>query len=213
MDLQLKPRAISGVNVVGLLTLIKREVDRFATVYLQTIIAPMVTTLLFYAIFALAFGGIAREVGGVPFLKFLAPGLIMMTMVQNAFANASSSMIIAKIQGNIVDLLMPPLSSVELMVGFLIGAVLRGLAVGFATSLAVYVFVPFTVHAFWVVMAFGILGSLMLGALGLAAGIWAEKFDHIATVTNFIVTPLTFFIGDVLFYAESARDVAIDYGL
>ena len=195
MDLHLKPREIGPINWVGLLTLIQREVNRFRVVYIQTILAPMVTTLLFYAIFTLAFGGMAREVNGISFLKFLAPGLIMMTMVQNAFANSSSSIIIAKIQGNIVDLLMPPLSNVELMVGFLVGSVLRGLVVGLATSIAMYVFVPFELYSLWVVVVFGFLGSLMLGALGLATGIWADKFDHVASVTNFIVTPLTFLSG------------------
>ena len=113
-----EPRKIGAVNWVGLLTLIKREIDRFTSIYVQTILAPVVTTLLYCVVFALAFGGIAREVEGIPFLNFLAPGLIMMTMVQNAFANVSSSMVIAKYQGSIVDVLMPPLSNVELMTGF-----------------------------------------------------------------------------------------------
>ena len=195
MDLHLKPRKIGRVNVVGLSTLIKREVSRFAGIYIQTILAPVVTTLLFYAVFALAFGGAAREIDGVPFLKFLAPGLIMMTMVQNAFANSSSSMVISKIQGSIVDVLMPPLSHVELMTGFLVGAVVRGVSVGLATSLVMSVFVPMSIHSLGLILLFGFLGSLMLGALGLAGGIWSEKFDHISAVTNFIVTPLTFLSG------------------
>src|SRR5690606_29520486 len=132
-----EPRIISGINYVGLYTLIKREVGRFAGVYMQTIFAPMVTTLLFYAVFALAFGGITRKIGEIAFLDFLAPGLIMMAMIQNAFANTSSSVMIAKLQGNIVDIIMPPLSDAELVTGFLVGGVLRGLAVGITTSLAV----------------------------------------------------------------------------
>lgn len=191
----LKPRHIPGVNWVGLGTLISKEVGRFVNVYMQTIVAPVVTTLLFYTIFALAFGGIARHVGEVPFLEFLAPGLIMMTMVQNAFANTSSSVVISKVQGNIVDVLMPPLSPLEILVGYITGSVLRGLTVGVVTASVVGLFVHLPVANFLVIFAFAFLGTMMLGALGLVAGIWSEKFDHIAAVTNFIVTPLTFLSG------------------
>lgn len=186
---------IHFMNAVGLYTLIKREVDRFVSVYLQTIVAPVVTTLLFYTIFALAFGGIAREVNGVPFLEFLAPGLIMMGMVQNAFANTSSSMVISKIQGNIVDILLPPLSAFELYIGFTIGAVLRGLVVGVVTGIVMNFFVPLNIASLGLVIIYAVLGTMLLGSLGLAAGIWSDKFDHIAAVTNFIVTPLTFLSG------------------
>jgi ABC-2 type transport system permease protein len=182
-------------NVIGLQTLIKREVDRFLNVYTQTIVAPVITTLRFYTIFALAFGGVARQVGDVPFLEFLAPGLIMMTMVQNAFANTSSSIVISKVQGSIIDVLMPPLSDLEIYIGFTVGALLRGLLVGFVTSAVVAFFVPMHVHSVATIVIFAILGNVMLGSLGLAAGIWSEKFDHIAAVTNFIVTPMTFLSG------------------
>ncbi len=194
-EFSLTPKRIGKLNAIGLFTLIKREVDRFINVYMQTLVAPVVTTLLFYTIFALAFGGVAREVGDVPFLEFLAPGLIMMTMVQNAFANTSSSMVISKVQGNIVDILLPPLSDLELYLGFTIGAVLRGLFVGSVTACVVAFFVPISVHSWGFVIGFAVLGNLMLGSLGLAAGIWSEKFDHMAAVTNFIVTPLTFLSG------------------
>ena len=177
------------------MTLIKREVGRFLNVYTQTIVAPAVTTLLFYAIFALAFGGIKRQVGEVPYMEFLAPGLVLMTMVQNAFANTSSSLVISKVQGNIVDVLMPPLSALELYIGFVTGSVLRGLCVGVVTVIVISFFVPLHIHAPLVILAYAFLGTLMLGTLGLAAGIWSEKFDHIAAVTNFIVTPLTFLSG------------------
>lgn len=190
-----EPLRIHTVNTIGLLTLIKREVDRFVNVYLQTIIAPVITTLLFYTIFALAFGGVARQVGDVPFLQFLAPGLIMMTMVQNAFANTSSSMVISKVQGNIVDILLPPLSAAEIYIGFTVGAIIRGLCVGLVTGIAVSFFVPVTISSWLLVLVYAVLGTMLLGSLGLAAGIWSEKFDHIAAVTNFIVTPLTFLSG------------------
>lgn len=188
-------RYIGRVNWIGLGTLVKREVGRFVKVYSQTIIAPVVTTLLFYTVFALAFGGIAREVNGVPFLQFLAPGLIMMTMAQNAFANTSSSLIIAKIQGNIIDVLMPPLSSMEIFLGFLIGGVARGLCVGFVGIVIISLFVELPVDSLLVVCVFAVLGTMMMAIMGIMAGVWAEKFDHIAAFTNFFVTPLTFLSG------------------
>jgi ABC-2 type transport system permease protein len=191
----LTPRRIHAINTIGLQTLVQREVGRFLNVYTQTIIAPVVTTLLFYAVFALAFGGITRTVGDIPFLQFLAPGLMMMTMAQNSFANTSSSLVISKVQGNIVDVLMPPLSAGELMTGYITGSVLRGLCVGCVTCLAVQFFVPLPFHNIAVIVAFAVLGTMMLGTLGLAAGIWSEKFDHIAAVSNFIVTQLTFLSG------------------
>ena len=190
-----QPRVIKGFNTVGLWTLIEREVGRFLSVHMQTIVAPVVTTLLYYTIFALAFGGIARTMGDMPFLQFLAPGLIMMTMVQNSFSNSSSSLIIAKVQGNIVDVLLPPLSDLELFIGFTTGAVMRGLAVGIATGVVLYFFAPLHVVSWPLVIIFTLLGNMMLGILGLAAGIWSEKFDHMATVSNFIITPLTFLSG------------------
>ncbi len=191
----LNPQRIEGINKIGLYTLAAREVGRFLNVYTQTIIAPMVTTLLFYAVFALAFGGLQREIGGMPYLDFLAPGLLMMTMVQNAFANTSSSIVIAKVQGNIVDVLMPPLSPGELFTGYIIGGVVRGLLVGLSTGIIVYLFVDVHIHSLWMIVAFGILGTMLLSSIGLAAGIWSDKFDHIAAVTNFLVTPLTFLSG------------------
>ena len=208
----LNPRKINGVNVVGLKTLIGKEVGRFINVYTQTIVAPVVTTLLFYAVFALAFGGLTRTIGNVGYMVFLAPGLIMMTMVQNAFANTSSSMVIAKVQGNIVDILMPPLSPLELYLGFVIGGVLRGLMVGVVVAAVVYLFVGLDIHSLFYIFAYAFLGNMMLASIGLAAGVWSQKFDHIAAVTNFIVTPLTFLSGT--FYSITQlpdvwRDIAL----
>lgn len=189
------PRIIGRFNWVGLKTLVSREVGRFLNVYTQTIVAPVITTLLYYAIFALAFGGIAKHIGDVPFLTFLAPGLIMMTMVQNAFANTSSSIVISKVQGNIVDVLMPPLSELEILAGYLLGAIFRGIVVGAVTGAVVMFFVPLQIHSPLAIIVFAILGTTMLSALGLAGGIWSEKFDHIAAITNFVVTPMTFLSG------------------
>jgi ABC-2 type transport system permease protein len=189
------PRTIGAVNWVGLWSLYRKEVQRFVKVFTQTVAAPVVTTLLFYAIFALALGGIVRMAGDVPFLHFLAPGLMMMAMMQNAFANTSSSVMIAKIQGNIVDVLMTPLSSAELAVAYVGGGITRGLLVGLVTWLAIIPFVPVGVHDPVFILYHGIAASMLLSLLGMMGGIWAEKFDHIAAVTNFVVTPLAFLSG------------------
>jgi ABC-2 type transport system permease protein len=191
----LRPRMIKGVNWIGLKTLIGKEVGRFLNVYTQTIVAPVITTLLFYAVFALAFGGVTRTIGGLPYMVFLAPGLVMMTMVQNAFANTSSSLVIAKVAENIVDILMPPLSAAEIYWGYIIGGIMRGFCVGIAVLIVVYLFVGIEIHSVTHILVFAFLGNMLLSTIGLAAGIWSQKFDHIAAVTNFLVTPLTFLSG------------------
>jgi len=205
-------RRIGVVNWLGLWTLYVREVRRFIKVYTQTIAAPVVTTLLFLAIFLLALGGQARMVGGVSYVEFLAPGLIMMAMVQNAFANTSSSLMIAKIQGSIVDVLMPPLSPGELVWGFALGGVTRGLVVGIVVAAVIAVFVPLHVYDFGLTVFHAAAASLCLSVLGVIGAIWADKFDHIAAVTNFIVTPLSFLSGT--FYSIDVlpgmwRDIAL----
>ncbi len=190
-----RPRRIRYVNWTGLFTLVKKEVERFFNVYTQTLVAPVVTTLLFYAVFSLAFGGGERQYGDLPYMVFLAPGLLMMTMSQNAFANTSSSLVIAKVQGNIVDVLLPPISSGELLAGYLFGGLVRGLAVGFVSAVALSFFVHIGFHSVLAITGFAVLGTYMLSVMGIAAGLWSDKFDHMAAVTNFIVTPLTFLSG------------------
>ncbi|MCH8155527.1 MAG: ABC transporter permease, partial [Proteobacteria bacterium] len=140
------PRAIGAVNWRGLWTLYSKEVRRFVSVFTQTLLAPMVTTLLFLAIFTLALGGAGRVVEGVDFVRFLAPGLIMMSLMQNAFANTSSSIVMAKVQGNIVDVLMPPISPGELTFCYALAGATRGVIVGAVTSLAMWAFVPLQIH-------------------------------------------------------------------
>lgn len=190
-----QPRTYGAVNWLGFWTLLSKEIRRFLKVYFQTILAPVVTTLLFLAVFALALGRVAAEVGGVPFVEFLVPGLVMMAMVQNAFANTSSSIIIAKVQGNIVDMLMPPLSAGEQTLAVALGGVARGVVVGLAVTLTMTLFVHIHVHAPLYIVFHAVAGSLMLSLLGMIGGIWADKFDHMAAVTNFIVTPLSFLSG------------------
>jgi len=193
------PRIVGGVNWIGLQTLIKKETGRFLKVHMQTVWAPVITTVLFYLVFSISFAGTGRGVEGVPYLTFLMPGLVMMGMSQNAFANTSSSLIIAKIQGSIVDILMPPLSNGELLTGLVIGGLLRGLAVGVASIIVLVPFAHLPIAHPWAIIAFAALGSLLMALVGILAGLWADKFDHIATVTNFIVMPLTMLSGT--FYA------------
>ena len=189
------PRVIGAVNWRGLWTLYVKEVQRFLNVFTQTLLAPMVVTLLFLAIFALALGGAGREVAGVDYIQFLAPGLIVMSLMQNAFANTSSSIVMGKIQGNIVDVLMPPLSASELNLAIAGGGVTRGLMVGLATGLAIWAFVPLDLHHPLAVLYFALNAAVMLALLGVVAGIWAERFEHIAGVTNFVIMPLSFLSG------------------
>ncbi len=183
------------LNLIGLRTLYLKEVRRFLKVPGQTLAAPVVTTLIFLLIFSLALGRGGRTVGEVPFLVFLAPGLIMMAIIQNAFANTSSSVLIAKIQGNIVDLLMPPLRPAELMFGLVAGGVTRGVLVALAVSLAMTPFVPLLPLHPGLIVFHAVGGALMLALLGLLGGIWAEKFDQMAALTNFVITPLSFLSG------------------
>ncbi len=195
---------LSGVNWGGLKTLYIKEVRRFFKVQLQTVWGPALTTLLYLAIFTIALGRGGRTVMGVHFADFLAPGLIVMAMLQNAFANASFSLLVGKIQGNIVDYLMPPLSTGELMAGLVGAAVTRAFFVGFAVWLAmalwpgVSVSVAHPLAAFW----FALMAALMLSFLGLITSLWAEKFDHAAAVTNFIIAPLSLLSGT--FYSVDA---------
>ena len=188
---------LEGVNWSGLGTLYIKEVWRFFKVQLQTVWAPSITTLLFLAIFTVALGRQGRMVMGVPFADFLAPGLIIMAMLQNAFANASFSLLVGKVQGNIVDYLMPPLSIGELIAGLVGASVTRAVLVGFAVWLAMLLWpgVSVEVRRPELVLLFGLLGSLMLSFFGLITSIWAEKFDHAAAVTNFVVTPLALLSG------------------
>ena len=193
---------LEGVNWGGLSTLYIKEVRRFFKVQLQTVWAPAITTLLYLAIFTVALGGGGRTVTvapGVafPFANFIAPGLIVMAMLQNAFANSSFSLLVGKIQGNIVDYLMPPLSIGELIAGLVGAAVTRAVLAGFAVWLAMLLWPGVSVHIRRpeLLLWFGLMGSLLLAFLGLLTSIWAEKFDHAAAVTNFVVTPLSLLSG------------------
>ncbi|RNJ63635.1 MAG: multidrug ABC transporter permease [Porphyrobacter sp. IPPAS B-1204] len=202
---------ITGVNRVGLYALYMKEVRRFLKVQTQTIWAPAFTTLLFLVIFTVALGREGREVLGVPFASFVAPGLIVMAMMQNAFANSSFSLLSGKMQGTIIDLLMPPLSPGELMAGILAAAVTRAILVGFTVALAMALWpsVSLGMAHPWAVAWFGLMGALLLATLGLATSIWAEKFDHNAAITNFIIAPLSLLSGT--FYVIENLDPAFQW--
>lgn len=183
-------------NLRGLWTLYLKEVRRFMKVPAQTLLAPVMTTLIFLAIFSVALAGRGRtEVNGVPFLIFLTPGLVMMAIIQNAFTNALSSLIISKVQGNIVDLLMPPLGPGELVLGLAAGSITRGLLIGLVTALVIAPFVPFEIAHPVLAFVYVMLASGVLSLLGVLGGLWAEKFDQSATLTNFVIQPLSFLSG------------------
>ena len=188
---------IHGLNRLGLWTLYMKEVRRFFKVQTQTIWAPAITTLLFLVIFSVAMGRGGRIVLGVNFATFVAPGLIVMGMMQNAFANSSFSLLVGKIQGTIVDYLMPPLSEAELMLGMVGAAVTRGVLVGFAVAgaMALWPGVSLAPAHIWAVVWFGLMGTLLMAFVGVISSIWAEKFDHNAAITNFVIQPLSLLSG------------------
>ncbi|PZO90395.1 MAG: multidrug ABC transporter permease [Sphingomonas sanxanigenens] len=189
--------SIKRVNWPGLVALYVKEVRRFFKVQLQTIWAPAVTNLLFLIIFTVALGGAGKTVLGHPFADFVAPGLIVMGMMQNAFANASFSLLVGKIQGTIVDYLMPPLSNAEVLAGLVGAAVTRAALVGLVlwTAMALWPGVHVTPRHPWAIFWFGLNGALFLATLGVMTSIWAEKFDHAATISNFVVAPLALLSG------------------
>ena len=188
-------------NYLSLFTLLKKEVLRFIKVGIQTVVGPAVSSLLFLAVFNLALGKSVQTINGISFANFIAPGLIMMTMLQNSFANAASSIGQAKSQGNIVDILMAPLSDFELTIGYVGGAIARGIICGIFTTLVICIFIPLSIHSYPALVFYAIMGCIMMGTLGTMVGVWADKWDQQQGITNFIVLPLTFLSGT--FYSIS----------
>ena len=187
------PRDVGTVNWWGAWELYLKEIRRFSKVATQTVVAPMVTTVLFLIIFTFAFD--RPPIAGFPFNDFLVPGLVMMAIVQNSFANTSSSILISKVQGNIIDVLMPPLSAMEISIAWTLGAVTRGLSVGIAALLAMSFFAEIHVFSVFHIIYHAITGAVFMSCAGIIAAIWADKFDHMSAITNFVVTPLTFLSG------------------
>ena len=188
-------------NYLCLFTLFKKEVLRFLKVGIQTVMGPAISSLLFLAVFSIALGRSVNQINNIDLGVFIAPGLIMMTMLQNSFANAASSIGQSKFQGNIVDVLMAPLSNYELTIGYILGSVARGLICGFVTYLCVIFFVPLDVHSYLALLFYSLMGCLIMGTMGVMVGIWADKWDQQQAITNFIVLPLTFLSGT--FYSIS----------
>lgn len=198
-------RRFGRFNALGVWTLYQKEVLRFLKVVTQTIVAPVITSLLFLFIFTVALAGSRSDINGIPFAAFMAPGLIMMQIIQNSFANTASSLLVSKIQGNVVDFLMPPLSAGELTLAFAAGGATRGVVVGIVAWVAMALYLTFVIEGagpyltsvanIWAILFFAVGASLMLSFIGVLAGMWAEKFDHMATVSNFIIMPAAFLSG------------------
>ena len=183
------------VNWIGFWTLYKKEVLRFLIVVIQTVISPLVTSLLFLLVLSVAIGNDRGEVLGFPFITFLAPGLIAMQVIQQAFSHSASSIMIGKIQGNIVDILYAPLTAGEITLATNLAACTRSVIIA-AVSIIVFGFiVDLAYHNFLYIIFFTFLGSFILSSIGIIVGLWAEKFDHMASATNFIIVPLSFLSG------------------
>ncbi len=200
-------RDFGAINTLGLWTLYTKEVQRFLKLWIQSIAAPAMISLLFLMVFSLVMGDRSRGTGDIPFLQFLAPGLIMMAVIQNSFQNSTTTLIVSKHQGNIFDVLMPPLTAGELMLGIALGGITRGLIVATVVGLVLFPFVHYSIGAPLVSLVFVILATSTLSIIGVMVGIWANKFDDVATMTNFIVTPLAFLSGT--FYSVERLPSAI----
>jgi len=187
------------MNWYACYTLFRKENTRWGKVWLQTVLAPVVTALMYLLVFGHVLEGRVEVFPGVSYSQFLIPGLLMMTVIQNAFANTSSSLIQSKVMGSIVFVLLPPFSALEMFLAYVSAAVVRGLAVGVGVYLLAVFYVDVPIDNIFVVLCFAILGSYTMGAIGLVAGMWAEKFDQIAAFQSFLIVPLTFLSG--VFYS------------
>ena len=182
-------------NWIGIWTLYKKEVLRFLIVAIQTVISPLVTSLLFLFVLSIAIGNERGEVLGFPFITFLAPGLIAMQVIQQAFSHSSSSIMIGKIQGNIVDVLYAPLTAGEITIAINLASCTRSIIIA-AFSIIIFNFIiDMQFYSFFYIFIFTFLGSFILSSTGIIIGLWSEKFDHMASATNFIIVPLSFLSG------------------
>ena len=184
-----------GINWVGVYSLYTKETLRFLTVFGQTIIGPIVTAILFLLVISLAIGNERSDVLGVPFIEFLAPGLIAMQVIQQAFSHSSSSLLMGKVMGNIVDLIGAPLSAGEVSLAIIFAAVTRALIISIVSIIIFSLIIEIEIKNYAVFILYLFLSSFIMGAAGFIAGLWADKFDHMATVTNFIIVPLSFLSG------------------
>ena len=188
-------RRFGLINWIGAWALYQKETLRFLNVWIQTIFSPLISSLLFLLVLSLAIGTDKSEVLGVPFVSFLAPGLIAMQVIQQSFSHSSSSFMIGKIQGNIVDVLYAPLSAAEVTLAVSLAAVTRSFMIATISIVIFYFLVNIEIKSYLFLIAFTFLSSFILGSVGIIVGLWAEKFDHMATATNFIIVPLSFLSG------------------
>ncbi len=191
-----------SINWFGALTLLKKEVVRFLKVYHQTLFSPVVNIVLFLAIFSLSVGNHIEEINSVSFPVFVASGLIMMAAMQNAFANSSSSFVMGKVMGHIIDYLIPPLGAFELLFAFTVGAILRGICVAIVSFVVISFFITLPIHSFAAMIFYMIFSCMFLGLLGVLCGVMSETFDHMSAMTSYVITPLTFLSGT--FYSTNA---------
>ena len=196
---QIGVRRFGLVNWIGIYSLYVKEVSRFLIVWAQTLLSPLVSSLLFLSVLTLALGNDRGDVLGYSFISFLAPGLIVMSIVQQSFSHSVSSLMIGKIQGNIIDTLLAPLSATEVTLAIIFAAVTRGLVILIISIVVFSLIVEIHIYSIFYIFIGAFLGTFILGALGFITGLWAEKFDHTATITNFIITPLSFLSG--VFYS------------
>lgn len=193
------PVRLPSINGVGLWTLFAKEIRRFAKVWLQTVFSPLVTTSLYFLVFGVALGSRLRTVDGIPYIEFVVPGLVMLSMINAAFLNTSSSLFQSKINGTTVDFLVAPLGPAEILIAYVGAAVVRAFLVGALVWLVAFVFTGRGVADLLFTVGFGLAVSATFAVFGLLMAIWAEKFDHLAIVPSFVLTPLTFLGG--VFYS------------
>ena len=192
-------RKFGLINWIGAINLYIKEVNRFFVVWAQTLLSPLVSSLLFLSVLTLALGNDRGEVLGYPFINFLAPGLIVMSLIGQSFSHTVSSFMIGKMQGNIVDMLYAPLSALEVSFAIILAAVTRSLVIAIISVVVFSMIIDIYFYNIFYIFIFGFLSSFILGSLGFISGLWAEKFDHTATITNFVITPLSFLSG--VFYS------------
>ena len=192
-------RRFGIINTIGIYSLYIKECKRFFVVWAQTLLSPLVSSLLFLSVLTLALGNDRGEVLGFSFIEFLAPGLIAMSIITQSFSHSVSSLMIAKIQGNIVDMLYAPLSALEVSLAITLAAVTRSLLIAIISIVVFAVIIEIHIYSIFYIFIFAFLGSFILGGIGFITGLWAEKFDHTATITNFVIQPLSFLSG--VFYS------------
>ena len=188
-------RRFGSVNWIGVISLYEKEIKRFLVVWIQTLFSPLISSLLFLLVISLAIGNVRGNVLGVPFINFLAPGLIAMSVIQQAFSHSSSSIMIGKIQGTIFDTISAPLTAGEVVTATILAACTRSIIIASISIIVFSFIINLAVISFTYIIIFTFLSSFILGAVGFIAGLWAEKFDHMASVTNFLIVPLSFLSG------------------